>query len=92
MGYQVHSAADARTAVEIAEDLLPDVIVSDLRMPGLDGFEFIKRIRQSPRLNGVPAIALTGASMHKELQQALAMGFTAHLVKRGGPRRLGETD
>ena len=33
MGYQVHSAADARTAVEIAEDLLPDVIVSDLRCP-----------------------------------------------------------
>jgi CheY-like chemotaxis protein len=81
MGYEVHGAADARTGLEVAKLRRPDVIVSDLRMPGMDGCEFIKRIRQIRELSAVPAIALTGSSMHREVQQALAAGFSRHLVK-----------
>jgi CheY-like chemotaxis protein len=47
----------------------------------MDGCEFIKRIRQIRELSAVPAIALTGSSMHREVQQALAAGFSRHLVK-----------
>ena len=80
-GYVVDIAKDANAAVEIARLTRPDVIVSDLRMPGMDGYEFIKCVRQVPHLAAVPAIALTGFSMEKELRQAIVCGFTACLTK-----------
>jgi two-component system CheB/CheR fusion protein len=81
MGYQVDAVTNGHEALLVAQRMRPDVIVSDLGMPGMDGFAFIQRVRQTPRLESVPAIALTGASLDKEIQQALACGFTAHLTK-----------
>ncbi|OLE33109.1 MAG: hypothetical protein AUI36_28705 [Cyanobacteria bacterium 13_1_40CM_2_61_4] len=81
MGYEIDATVDAKTALAAAERQHPDVIVSDLGMPGMDGFEFIRRIREIPGLASVPAIALTGASLDRDVQQALAFGFTAHLTK-----------
>ncbi|HLH31795.1 MAG TPA: response regulator [Terriglobia bacterium] len=81
MGYEVDAAADANTALEAIERVRPDIIVSDLGMPGMDGFEFIRRVKAIPWLTGVPAIALTGATGDKDIQRAIASGFTAHVVK-----------
>jgi two-component system, chemotaxis family, CheB/CheR fusion protein len=81
MGYEVDTAADADAALDSAQSVRPDIIVSDLRMPGIDGFEFIKRIRAIPNLASVPAIALTGATLDRDIQQALAFGFSAHAIK-----------
>jgi len=81
LGYTVDVAANARTGIEIARLSLPDVIISDLGLPEEDGFEFIKRIRKTKELATVPAIALTGFSEPRHVQQALALGFTAHLIK-----------
>src|SRR5262245_46184044 len=75
-GYSVEPAHDAMTALELARRMRPDVIVSDLRMPAIDGFEFIRRIRQIPGLAATPAVALTGFSSQKEIKHALAAGFT----------------
>jgi two-component system CheB/CheR fusion protein len=80
-GYQVHATTDAAIALSRARDARPDVIVSDLRMPDIDGLEFIRRIREIPELASVPAVVLTGAGMERDIQQALAAGFTAHLTK-----------
>ena len=80
-GYQVDAVTNGNEALLIADRTQPDVIVSDLGMPGMDGFDFIKRVRQTPRLAAVPAIALTGASMDRDIQQAIAFGFTTHLTK-----------
>jgi two-component system CheB/CheR fusion protein len=80
-GYEVDTATDAEAALLSAERARPDVIVSDLGMPGMDGLEFIRRVRRNAALASVPAIALTGASRDKDVQQALALGFTAHLTK-----------
>jgi CheY-like chemotaxis protein len=79
--YVVDAVGDAHQALLAAERARPDVIVSDLGLPAMDGFDFIKRIRKTPRLASIPAIALTGASMDKDIQHALACGFTAHLTK-----------
>ena len=89
MGYEVHTAADAEAGLEIALRMRPDIIVSDLGMPGIDGFEFLRRIRQIPELVSVPAIALTGAAMERDRQQALAVGFTAHVTKPVEAAELG---
>lgn len=81
MGYVVFTAKDAESGIETARLTRPDVIISDLRMPFVDGVEFIKRVRQIPELAWIPAIALTGYSMNKEVQLALNSGFTAYLTK-----------
>jgi len=81
MGFEVDTANDATAALDAARHVTPDIIISDLRMPEIDGFEFIKRVRAIPTLASVPAIALTGATLERDVQQALAFGFTAHVVK-----------
>jgi hypothetical protein len=89
MGYEVDAAQDAVAALDAVQHTRPDVIVSDLGLPGMDGFEFIKRVRSMPDLAAVPAIALTGASMDRDVQHALACGFTAHLTKPVEASELG---
>jgi two-component system CheB/CheR fusion protein len=81
MGYDVVAAVDANSALEAALSKRPDIIVSDLCMPGVDGFEFIQRVRAVPDLALIPAIALTGTALERDVQKALASGFIAHLVK-----------
>jgi two-component system CheB/CheR fusion protein len=81
MGYEVLTATDADSAIKIAVRTPPDIIVSDLGLPGIDGFEFLRLIRQTSTLAAVPAIALTGAATDDDIQRALAAGFTAHMSK-----------
>ena len=81
MGYTIDTATSANAGLEAAQQARPDVIVSDLRMPGTDGLEFIRRVRGIRSLVSVPAIALTGASLELDIQQAIASGFSAHLTK-----------
>jgi two-component system, chemotaxis family, CheB/CheR fusion protein len=81
LGYEVDATTDGEAALAAAKRTPPDVIVSDLSMPDMDGFEFIQRARKLPSLYSVPAIALTGSGMNKDVQRALASGFTAHLTK-----------
>src|SRR5215471_5889368 len=90
MGYEVHTAAEADSAFEIAVRTPPDIIVSDLGLPGIDGYEFLRRIRQTPILASVPAIALTGAAMDTDIERALAAGFTAHVTKPVEAAELGK--
>jgi two-component system, chemotaxis family, CheB/CheR fusion protein len=80
-GYEVDATTDAAVALNLAQGARPDVIVSDLRMPDIDGLEFMRRIRKISDLATVPAIVLTGAGMEKDIRQALDAGFTAHLTK-----------
>ena len=81
MGYVVDAVSNATAALEAASRIRPDVIVSDLGMPDMDGFELIRQIRKHRDLSSVPAIALTGASTDTDIQRAISSGFTAHLTK-----------
>ncbi len=80
-GYTVDALSDAPAALLTARSANPDIIVSDLGMPGMDGFEFIKRVREIPGFASIPAIALTGATLDQDVRQALAFGFTTHMTK-----------
>jgi two-component system CheB/CheR fusion protein len=70
----------AEALAEVAKHRF-DLIVSDIAMPKMDGYEFLKRLRQHPDGNDIPVIALTGFGRAIDVQTALKKGFTAHLQK-----------
>jgi two-component system, chemotaxis family, CheB/CheR fusion protein len=91
LDYAVEVASDALTALELARKNRPDVIVSDLHMPGVDGHEFIRRVRKTRELADVPAIALTGYSLDAQVKHALAAGFDAYLTKPVDGKTISDT-
>ena len=81
LGYRVLTATDGHTGLEMAMRDFPDVIISDIKMPRMDGYELIQSLRRTPRLASVPVIALTGLGTKKHVTAALAAGYDAHLNK-----------
>jgi PAS domain S-box-containing protein len=84
-GHEVRIAHDGPTAVQAALDYRPDVVVLDIGLPGLNGYEVAKRIRQDPVLKNVVLVALTGYGQDSDRQASRQAGFNHHLVK---PARL----
>ncbi len=84
-GHDVRTAHDGPTAVQVALDYQPDVVLLDIGLPGLNGYQVAKRIRQDPNLKNVVLVALTGYGQEADRQTALEAGFNHHLVK---PARL----
>jgi CheY-like chemotaxis protein len=78
-GYRVTTAADGREAVERAAAEVPDLILMDIMMPIMDGFEATRTLRAEPRFDGVPIIALTAMDGAREL--VLAAGCDDYLAK-----------
>ncbi len=86
-GYEVHEAADGAEGLAKATPLRPDMIVLDVRMPGLDGYGVCRRLKANPATQRIPVIFLTGADdagLHRRVREA---GGTACLPK---PFRLPE--
>jgi signal transduction histidine kinase/FixJ family two-component response regulator len=80
------SALQALTLMPASE--LPDVILSDIQMPVMDGYEFIARLLAHPRLNHLPVIALTANATAFDRQQAVAKGFCAFITKPYQPKEI----
>lgn len=82
-GAQVQTAASAIEALKIVENNIPDVLVSDIGMPEMNGMEFIGKIRQSKnkRLREIPAIALTAYASAEDRERILASGFNQYQRK-----------
>jgi PAS domain S-box-containing protein len=87
---RVSVAPDARTARLIFEHERPDVIVSDIGLPGEDGYQFIKEVRSLPPSRGgkTPAVALTAYARAEDRTQALVAGFNLHMTKPVEPAQL----
>ena len=88
VGYQVSTADDGLMALDMALASVPDVIVMDLELPGITGFEAARRLRQDDRTRDVPLIAATGYSHWKQLDQAKRAGFDRIIVKPCDPSTL----
>lgn len=80
-GYIVHFAYDGAAAVSLAEEVQPDVIIMDLGMPKLTGYEAAKAIREQVRKKEVKLIALSGWDQEEHRRRALDAGFDLHLAK-----------
>jgi two-component system cell cycle response regulator DivK len=90
-GYEVSTAGDGLSAVETALRELPDVIVMDMSLPRLDGYNAAKLIRREPALAAVPLIACTAFNRWEWGSKAIAAGFDAFLTKPIDVRRLSAT-
>jgi CheY-like chemotaxis protein len=89
-GYEVAMAACGPDALEVARAERFDIIVSDIGMPGMNGYELAQELRALPHCSTVPMIAVTGFSVYDDKGRALQCGFNAHLTKPINPMALLE--
>ena len=80
-GHDVRTAHDGLSAVETAIAYRPNVVLLDIGLPGLNGYEVAKRLRQHPDLKNTVLIALTGYGQDTDRQASQQAGFDHHLVK-----------
>jgi len=80
-GYETISALDGETGLRLAESEKPDIILLDLILPRLHGFEVLKKLKGSSKTKDIPVIILTNLEGMKEIDQAIELGATTYLVK-----------
>jgi PAS domain S-box-containing protein len=90
-GAKVTTAGTARDAYTALCAERPDVLVSDIGLPDEDGLALIRRVRETEGFAGLPAVALTAYASKRDVAQALAAGFQAHVAKPVAPQELGTT-
>jgi PAS domain S-box-containing protein len=88
LGAQVVPTTSGRQALAMLEQLKPDVVISDIGMPEMDGYEFARRMRATPTGGALPAVALTGYASTDDRAKAIAAGFQAHVAKPVDTARL----
>ncbi len=81
MGHVVLKAVTGEEGVEAAVRELPDLILMDIQLPGIDGFEATKRIRASAAARGVPIVAVTSLAMTGDRERLLAAGCNGYIEK-----------
>jgi CheY-like chemotaxis protein len=89
-GFAVHKAGDAESAQRLLESLVPDVILMDIALPGMDGLMLTKLIKSDPRFRQVPVIALTAFAMKGDDRAAVDAGCDGYITKPIDTRRFAE--
>lgn len=87
-GFDVVTADSAYAAIDAAREQRFDVIVSDIGMPGMNGYELARVLRRLPRYKSVPMIAVSGYAEFNDRREALSAGFTAQMTKPIDPQSL----
>ena len=81
LGYQVRTAHDGTSAIDMIAEFLPQVALIDIGLPGMDGYELACRLRKLPQLSGITLIAQTGWGRNEDHEQSRQAGFQHHLTK-----------
>lgn len=89
-GYRVLEASTGEEALDVAGRDRPDLVLMDLNLMGMNGFEATRRLKEDPELSGVPVVALTAYAMVGDRERALAAGCDGYLSKPVDVRRLPE--
>ncbi len=85
-GYEVSEASSAQDAIALAREHHFDVIISDIGMPEMNGYELAEALRSLPGYEAVPMVAVTGYSMFDDRNRSLNAGFNEHVTKPIEPR------
>ena len=88
VGYRVVQASDGQHGLEALAQEIPDVIVTDINMPRLDGFGFIEAVRKDQKLRAIPILVLTTESDGEKKHRARQAGATGWIVKPFDPAKL----
>lgn len=80
-GFRLLVAADPGSGLQLARTHLPDIIILDINLPGMDGFEVLARLRADPATAGIPALALSANALPREVERGKAAGFHRYLTK-----------
>lgn len=89
-GYTIETAEDGQQALDMLETLQPDLILSDIQMPVIDGFELARRVRQDERFRDTPMVALTALALKAGEERAKEAGFDGYLTKPIDTRTMGQ--
>lgn len=80
-GYEVVEAHTGEEGVQLAGSCSPDLVLMDLQLPGIDGYEALRLLRQDPRLGSVPVVAVTAFAMKEDRERTAREGFDGYLGK-----------
>jgi CheY-like chemotaxis protein len=89
-GMKVVEARTAQEGLRAALDLLPSIILLDIRLPGMDGFAVLAELKANPATASIPVIALTAQAMVGDREQGLAAGFSDYIPKPIDTRTLAD--
>jgi len=87
-GYTVIEAADGETGVAKAKSDRPDLILMDIQMPVMDGYEATRRIKADPALKSIPVIAVTSYALSGDEEKTRAAGCDGYIAKPYSPRQM----
>jgi len=87
-GYELIEALTGEDGVAQAEAQVPDLILMDIQLPSMDGYEATRRIKANPRLTRIPIIAVTSYALSGDDVKAMAAGCDAYVTKPFSPRAL----
>ena len=89
-GYHVLTAASAEEALELLRTARPQLILADIQLPGIDGLEMTRRIKQDSATRGIAVLALTAFAMNGDEQKAIEAGCDGYITKPVNTRTLGQ--
>jgi two-component system, cell cycle response regulator DivK len=84
-GYEIYSARDGLEGIEKAAAILPELILLDIQLPGMDGYAVARRLRANPALTDIPIIAVTSYAMAGDREKAIESGCTGYIEKPINP-------
>ena len=80
-GYDVRVARTAEDGITLAVKEPPDLVLMDLQLPGMDGMEALRRLRENPRTADIPVVAVTAQAMKQDRERVLDAGFNGYVEK-----------
>jgi len=86
-GYEVLLARDGDEGIRVARASLPDLILSDLQLPGADGYSILRTLRQDSATAAIPVVAVTAFSMARDRELVLSAGFNGYISKPIDPEQ-----
>ncbi|HEX9717771.1 MAG TPA: response regulator [Actinomycetota bacterium] len=89
-GYEVDSASRGDEALRSASEAVPDVVVLDIMMPGVDGFDVLRQLKEDPASRDVPVILLSARAQDEDRRRGYALGVEEYVTKPFDPAHLVE--
>jgi two-component system cell cycle response regulator DivK len=90
-GFEVAAASSGQSGIECARAALPDIILVDIQMPEMDGYETAANLKNDPGLSSVPIVGVSSFAMPGDRDKAMRAGFAAYIEKPVDPDTFGQT-